>query len=192
MKRVALYGGSFNPIHIGHLALANYLCEWEEVDEVWFLVTPQNPLKKECELLPDRERLKLVEVSIKGYTRFKASDFEFHLPRPSYTIHTLEALKKAYPCISFSLLIGADNWKIIDRWKESERLVRENEIFVYPRYGCEIEVSSLPSTAHYIQAPLIEISSTGIRHALREGKEPVFFLHPNAYKIIKKKRFYQE
>lgn len=190
MKRVALYGGSFNPIHIGHLALANYVCEWEQVDEVWFLVTPQNPMKNSSELLPDQERLELVKLSIGEYPRFKASDFEFHLPKPSYTIHTMEALKKNYPDLLFSLLIGADNWRIIHRWKESERLIRENELFVYPRYGYEIEGGSLPPTVHSIKAPILEISSTEIRQAIKAGKDPAFFLHPEAYKAIKKRKLY--
>ena len=104
--KTGIFSGSFNPVHIGHLALANYLCEYEGLDEVWFLVTPHNPLKTEDELMDDELRLKLVQLAIAGYPRFKASDIEFHLPRPSYTIHTLEKLKEIYPDREFHLIIG--------------------------------------------------------------------------------------
>ncbi len=191
MKRVVLYGGSFNPIHIGHLALANYLCEWGYTDEVWFLVTPQNPLKRDKEMLPDRERLRLVELAIGEYPRFKASDFEFGLPTPSYTVYTMEAIKKAFPSISFTLLIGADNWNLMDRWKDSERIVRENKIYIYPRYGFEVDPHALPESVICLKAPMLEISSTEIRRALKDGKSPVFFLHPSTFREIKEKGFYQ-
>ena len=109
--RTGIFGGSFNPVHIGHLALANYLCEYGEVDEVWLLVSPQNPFKQQSELLDDHTRLELVQKAVAGYSRFRASDFEFSLPRPSYTIHTLQALSAAYPEREFYLIIGADNWQ---------------------------------------------------------------------------------
>lgn len=107
--KTGIFSGSFNPIHIGHLALANYLCEFGEVDEVWFVVSPHNPLKKPADLWPDELRLRLVQLAIGDYPYFHASDFEFHLPRPSYTIHTLDCLKKAYPDREFHLIIGSDN-----------------------------------------------------------------------------------
>ena len=113
--RTGIFGGSFNPVHIGHLALANYLCEYGEVDEVWFLVSPQNPFKQQSELLDDHTRLELVQRAVAGYSRFRASDFEFSLPRPSYTIHTLQALSAAYPEREFYLIIGADNWQAFQK-----------------------------------------------------------------------------
>lgn len=129
--KTGIFSGSFNPIHIGHLALANYLCEFEGLDEVWFMVTPHNPFKKQADLWSDELRLQLVQLAIEGYPRFRASDFEFHLPRPSYTVHTLNRLKEVYPEREFQLIIGSDNWKVFDQWFESERIVSENKILVY-------------------------------------------------------------
>ena len=115
MIKTGIFSGSFNPVHIGHLALANYLCEFEGLDEVWFMVTPHNPLKNQSDLWPDQFRLKLVESAIAGYDKFKASDFEFTLPRPSYTVNTLEILSLQYPNRHFHLIIGSDNWQLFYR-----------------------------------------------------------------------------
>lgn len=131
--KTGIFSGSFNPIHIGHLALANYLCEYEGLDEIWFMVSPQNPLKTQSELWSDGLRLKLVELSINGYPHFQASDFEFHLPRPSYSVHTLEKLRAAYPERDFYFIIGSDNWARFDRWYQWERILKENNILIYPR-----------------------------------------------------------
>ncbi|MBP9637281.1 MAG: nicotinate-nucleotide adenylyltransferase [Bacteroidaceae bacterium] len=184
-KRIAVYGGSFNPIHIGHLALANYLCEWGEVDEVWFLISPQNPLKIIRDLLPEELRLDLVRAAIADYPRFKASDFEFHLPKPSFTYRTLEALKKEYPDFEFILLMGADNWLIINQWRNYKAIIAENRILIYPRLGYSISESALPSTVRLINAPVFEFSSSAIRQALREGKDLRFFLPPSVYERLK-------
>ena len=127
---IGIFSGSFNPVHIGHLALANYLCEYEGLDEVWFMVTPYNPLKEETLLMDDELRLKLVQLAVAGYPKFRASDFEFRLPRPSYTVHTLDSLKQAYPEYTFYLIIGPDNWNLFSQWKESERILTENPILI--------------------------------------------------------------
>lgn len=180
-RKIGIYSGSFNPVHIGHLALANYLCEFEGVDEVWFLVTPHNPLKEQGELMDDGLRLRLVQLAVEGYPRFRASDFEFHLPRPSYSIHTLEALRRSYPDTEFTLIIGSDNWLCFDRWFEAKRIVSEFGLLIYPRPGFEVDEAMLPPHVRMVHAPCIEVSSTFVRQALRQGKDVRFFLPAKVY-----------
>lgn len=182
--RTGIFGGSFNPIHIGHLALANYLCEFEELDELWFLISPQNPLKEQLDLWPDAFRLKLVQAAVRNYPRFRASDFEFHLPRPSYTIHTLDKLKEAYPEHAFELIVGSDNWACFNQWKEPERIVAENRVLIYPRPGYPVDAGTLPENVRVVDAPLLDISSTFIREALSAGRDIRYFLHPAVYILI--------
>ena len=189
--RTGIFGGSFNPIHIGHLALANYLCEFGEVDEVWFLVSPQNPFKQQQHLLDDTSRLRLVEASVAGYPHFHASDFEFNLPKPSYTVHTLEKLSEAYPERDFYLIIGGDNWTAFDRWKAPEEILSKHHILVYPRRGYEFDKNTLPARVKAVDTPLLEVSSTFIRHCIAEGKDIRYFLHPKAYQIIQEEGLYQ-
>lgn len=185
--RIGIFSGSFNPIHVGHLALANYLCEYEGLDEVWFLVTPRNPLKQGQELMDDAFRLQLVRLAIEGYPKFRASDFEFHLPQPSYTVYTLEKLREAYPRHTFHLIIGSDNWQLFSRWYQWERILAENQLIVYPRTGYPVDETTLPENVRLSLAPTFEISSTFIRHALAEGKDVRFFLHPAVYETLKKR-----
>ncbi len=185
-----IFSGSFNPIHIGHLALANYLCEFAGLDELWFVVSPQNPLKEQQGLLEDHKRLELVRLATEGYPKFHASDFEFHLPRPSYTIYTLDRLKEQYPQREFVLIIGSDNWQLFDRWKEWDRLIRENRVMIYPRPGYEVDPSALPANAMLVDSPVFEISSTFIREALRQGVDIRYFLHLSVYeRIVEEKLF---
>ena len=188
--RTGIFGGSFNPIHIGHLALANYLCEYGEVDEVWFLVSPQNPFKQQQHLLDDESRLRLVEASIAGYPHFRASNFEFTLPKPSYTVHTLERLSETYPERDFYLIIGGDNWAAFDRWKDPEKILANHHLLVYPRRGYEINKETLPDKVKAVDTPLLEVSSTFIRQCLSEGKDIRYFLHPAAYQLIKEEKLY--
>ena len=178
-----IFSGSFNPIHIGHLALANWICEFHNLDELWFLVSPQNPMKKESGLMDENKRLEMVEASIAGYPKFKVSDFEFSLPRPSYTIDTLRSLKKQYPDHKFHLIIGADNWNIMTKWKDYEALISEFPIIIYPRKDDEIEIPEKYTNIKKVDAPLIEVSSTFIRQSLLEGKDIRFFL-PEAIRGI--------
>ena len=163
--RVGLFSGSFNPVHIGHLALANWLCAFDEVDEVWFVVSPRNPFKEGQELMDDHLRLRLVQLAIGDYPRFRASDVEFGLTRPSYTIHTL-------------------NWAGFPRWREAERILAEHHLLIYPRPGYPVEASSLPPHVRLTQAPVLDVSSTFIRQALAEGRDVRYFLHPAVWEAL--------
>ena len=174
--KTGIYSGSFNPIHIGHLALANWLCEFGGMDEIWFLVTPHNPLKKRDELMDDNLRYQMVKAAVGDYSKFKASDFEFNLPNPTYTITTLRSLQQAYPDRDFHLIIGADNWASIEQWKDYQALLSEFPILIYPRKGFDIRIPEHYSHIRQVDAPLIEISSTFIRLALNTGKDVRFFI----------------
>lgn len=189
-RRIGVFGGTYNPIHNGHLALANYLCEYCGFDELWFMVSPCNPFKKNDVLLPDVARLEMVRAAIEGYDRFRASDFEFNLPVPSYTVDTLSALRKAYPDCEFVLIIGADNYAAFDRWRNPEEIMRNHNIVVYRRPGFEIDETSLPSNVSVAETPLVEISSTFIRNAVSEGHDVRYFVHPNVWEIIKSNKYY--
>jgi nicotinate-nucleotide adenylyltransferase len=174
--KTGIYSGSFNPIHIGHLALANWLCEFGGMDEIWFLVTPHNPLKKRDELIDDNLRYQMVKAAVGDYSKFKASDFEFNLPKPTYTITTLRLLQQTYPDRDFHLIIGADNWASIEQWKDYQALLSEFPILIYPRKGFDIRIPEHYSHIRQVDAPLIEISSTFIRQALNTGKDVRFFI----------------
>lgn len=185
MKRIGIYGGSFNPIHIGHLALANYICEYENVDEVWFMVTPSNPWKNDDELLPDKLRLKMVSLSVKDYLHFQASDFEFHLSHPLYTINTLHELQKVYPDYQFSLIIGADNWIRFNEWKDNDLLISNYELYIYPRPGYPIDLKQiLPANIHLVNAPMIDLSASFIRQGIKEGHDLRCFVHSKIWKLL--------
>ena len=185
MIKTGIFGGSYNPIHIGHLALANYLCEYGDLDELWFMVSPQNPFKaNDTDLWDDNLRLELVRIAIEDYPKFKVSDFEFHLPRPSYMVNTLQKLREAHPEREFTLIIGADNWVSFPRWKEPETILAHHPLIVYPRPGYEIDESTLPPNVRLVNTPLLEVSSTFIRESLKQSKDVRYFLHPKVWERI--------
>ena len=171
MKSVGIFGGSFNPVHTGHIALAKSLGEKAGLDEVWLMVSPQNPFKKEAtDLLDDLSRLEMVRKAVRNEERLKASDYEFRLPKPSYTWHTLQALIHDYPGTEFTLLIGGDNWAAFDKWYCHEQILSTCPIVVYPRQGSPVDTTHLPPGVTVVDTPLLNISSTEIRQRIREGK----------------------
>jgi nicotinate-nucleotide adenylyltransferase len=167
--RIAIFSGSFNPIHNGHLAIAREVLVQDAADQLWFLVSPQNPLKKNLGLIRESDRLEMVKLAIENQNGMRASDFEFHLPRPSYTINTLEKLRENYPEYQFKLLIGADNLLIFRKWYQYQRIIDEFGLIVYPRPDFNTE--SLPQFVNttIISAPLIDLSATEIRQKLIKG-----------------------
>lgn len=168
-KKVGIFGGSFNPIHTGHIALAKSLCQQAGLDEVWLMVSPMNPFKKEAtDLLTDKLRLEMAEQAVADEPKLKACDYEFHMPKPSYTWHTLQALSQDFPHVSFTLLIGGDNWTSFDKWFHHEDILSHYPIVVYPRKGCDI--GKVPSGVNIVETPLLNISSTEIRQRIKEGK----------------------
>lgn len=168
-KKVGIFGGSFNPIHTGHIALAKSLCQQAGLDEVWLMVSPMNPFKKEAtDLQTDKLRLEMAEQAIADEPKLKACDYEFHMPKPSYTWHTLQALSQDFPHVGFTLLIGGDNWVSFDKWFHHEDILSHYPIVVYPRKGCDI--GKVPSGVTIVETPLLNISSTEIRQRIKEGK----------------------
>lgn len=169
MKKVGIFGGSFNPIHTGHIALAKSLCEKAGLDEVWFMVSPMNPFKKAAtDLLDDHLRLEMVEKALENEPQLKACDYEFRLSKPSYTWHTLQAISKDYPEYEFTLLIGGDNWAAFDKWYHHDDILAHYPIVVYPRQGSCI--GEVPASVTIVETPLLNISSTEIRECIKTGK----------------------
>jgi nicotinate-nucleotide adenylyltransferase len=195
--KIGLYFGSFNPIHIGHLAIANYMVEFTDIDQVWFVISPQNPLKKRDTLLADYHRLELVERAIHDEPRFQASDIEFKLPKPSYTIDTLTYLSEKFPNHRFILIMGEDNLYTLPKWKNYLGLLNRYPVYAYPREGkttLNPEVLKLLEDASItlVNAPRIEISSSFIRQSIRKKKEIRHFLPPEVWKYIDEMNFYRK
>lgn len=192
-KKIGLYFGSFNPIHIGHLILANYLVEHSELDEVWFVVTPQNPFKDKKSLLDNAARLEMVSLSLGEYDRLKPCDIEFHLSQPNYTIDTLIHLEEKYPQYSFFLIMGEDNLKSFPKWKNYEVILDRYSIYVYPRLGEGNVPKALQAHPHivYVKTPIIELSATAIREDISKGKDVRPMLPPLVWSYIDKWGFYK-
>lgn len=167
--KIALYFGSFNPVHVGHLIIANHVLNETDVERLWFVVSPHNPLKQENGLLNEYHRLHLVQTAIGDDLRMKASDIEFHLPRPSYTIDTLTYLKEKYPEHEFRIVMGSDSFSNIKKWKNYELLLRDYKILIYQRPGFIVQAPENADTL-ILQAPLLEISATRLREMVQKGK----------------------
>lgn len=189
--RTGIFGGSFNPIHNGHVILASRLQKAARLDEVWLLVTPQNPWKKQDELLDDEMRLELTRKAVEDIPRLVASDYEFHLPKPSYSWDTLQALTKDFPDREFVLLIGGDNWERFTEWYQYDKILENYEINVYPRTGTLIKRSSLTKNVHVRRTPLINISSTEIRELIRQGRPIDHLVPPKVALMIEEKKLYR-
>ncbi len=198
MAKIGLYFGSFNPIHIGHIAIAGYMTEFAGLEQVWFVVSPHNPLKKKETLLADHHRLYMVQLAIGESTKLKASDIEFKLAVPSYTIDTLAYLQEKHPRHDFSLVMGEDNLYTLHKWKNVADLVKKYPIYFYPRPGSpkpfSEQLDKILSTAeiHNSDAPLMEISGTFIRNGIREGRDMSYFLPPPVWKYIREMHFYEK
>ncbi len=186
--KIGLYFGSFNPVHLGHLIIANTIFHRSDLDEVWFVVSPQNPLKKRKSLIHEHDRLRMVELAIEDNYNFRASDVEFKMPRPSYTIDTLAYLSDRYPQHSFCLFLGSDSLKQLKRWKNYEQILEHYEIFVYPRPGETVPFDH-PSIKH-IEAPMLDISATFIRDAIRNDLPVKYLLPEKVEEYIRDKKLY--
>ena len=191
--KVGLYFGSFNPIHIGHMAIANYMVEYTSIDQLWFVVSPHNPLKNKSNLLNDYQRLELVNRAIEDDNRFRASNIEFDLPNPSYTIDTLAYLSDKYPDYQFVILMGSDNLESFHKWKNFKTIVQNYGIIVYPRPGFEqAKVLKHENITIAKEAPLMEISSSFIRNAIKEGKDVRHYLPQNVWEYVDEMNFYKK
>ena len=191
--RVGLFGGSFNPIHNAHIALASTICEQARLDEVWFMVSPQNPLKQAQDLLDENERYEMVKLALDSQEKvLKASNYEFHLERPSYTWKTLRALKLDFPQHEFSLIIGGDNWVRFPRWAHSEEILANHHIYIYPREDSEINEALLPENVHLVHTPKINITSTMLRDMIKNGKDITPFVPDAVAKAIADNNYYAE
>ena len=186
--KIGLFFGSFNPIHIGHLIIANTIYDRSELDQVWFVVSPQNPLKKRKSLVHEFDRLRMVELAIEDNFHFRASDVEFAMPKPSYTIDTLAYLSDQYPQHQFSLFLGSDSVKQLKRWKNYEQILKHYEIFVYPRPGDSPGFDH--DSLNWIEAPLLDISATFIRDSIKNDLSVKYLLPEKVEEYIRSKKLY--
>ncbi len=203
--KIGLYFGTFNPIHVGHLVIANYMADFTELDQVWLIVSPHNPLKEKSSLLTDYHRLALVKVAIDDNPKLKASDIEFNLPKPSYTATTLAYLKDKYPQHEFALIMGEDNLRTLHKWRNHDVILKNHKIYVYPRVLTlqeEAEVSSInsqvnndfadnPNVIYCEDAPVMKVSASFVRHAIKEGKDVRYLLTEPVHRYIDEMNFYR-
>ena len=206
--KIGLYFGTFNPIHVGHLIIANHLAEHSDLDQIWMVVTPHNPLKSKQTLLDDYQRLQLVFLATEDYPKIKPSDIEFKLPQPNYTVNTLVYLQEKYPKHIFSLIMGEDNLKSLHKWKNYEVILQNYEIYVYPRIDAKGQTEEDPNLKgdsakqnptiknnikiHYVDAPIIEISSTFIRENIKKKKNVRPLLPSKVWEYIDHNNLYKK
>ena len=191
--KVGLYFGTFNPIHVGHLIIANHLVEFSDLDEVWFVVTPQSPHKKKQSLLDNHHRYELVYIAVENYPKLRPSDIEFKLSQPNYTVHTLAHIAEKYPEKEFCLIMGEDNLKTFHKWKNYEAIIEHHDIYVYPRIGggkVKNQFRDHPKV-HRVDAPVIQISATHIRNSIKEGKNVQSLMPEGVWKYVDEMNFYR-
>ncbi|PSG90390.1 nicotinate (nicotinamide) nucleotide adenylyltransferase [Aurantibacter aestuarii] len=191
--KVGLYFGSFNPIHIGHLIIANHLVENSDLDQIWFVVTPHNPFKKKASLLDNYQRLEMVFLATKDYDKLQPCDIEFNLPQPNYTVNTLIHLKEKHPTHDFSIIMGEDNLKSFHKWKNYEVILEDYQVYVYPRISegiVETQFTNHPKISR-VDAPIIELSSTMIRNSIKAQKNVKPLLSPEVWRYIDEMGFYE-
>ncbi|MEI7980053.1 MAG: nicotinate (nicotinamide) nucleotide adenylyltransferase [Bacteroidota bacterium] len=191
-SRTGLFFGSFNPIHNGHLMIAGYMAEYTDLDEVWFVVSPQNPLKEKAGLLADHQRLAMVNMAIMEDPRFRSSNIEFKMPKPSYTIDTLTWLSEKYPEREFLLIAGTDILPTLHKWKNWEELVKQYRFYLYPRPGPAVPAAATHPSFTFVDAPVVTISSSFIRQGIKEGKDLRYFLPDSVWKYLKEMHFYEK
>ncbi|SNR56670.1 nicotinate-nucleotide adenylyltransferase [Lutibacter agarilyticus] len=192
--KVGLFFGTFNPIHVGHLIIANYMVEFSDLEEVWFVITPLSPFKKKNSLLDNHHRLAIANIAVEDYPKLKTSDIEFKLPQPNYTVNSLIHLEEKYPNHQFCLIMGEDNLKGLHKWKNYETILQNYEVYVYPRISegvTENELLNHPKI-HQVSAPIVEISSTFIRKSIKENYDIRAMLTPNVWKYIDEMNFYKQ
>lgn len=191
-KKIGLYFGSFNPIHIGHMAIANYMIEFTDLDELWFVITPQNPFKVNEQLLNDYDRLELLKIAINNDPRFSICDIEFYLPKPSYTIDTLTYLEERYKNRTFVLIMGSDNLPQFHKWKNYKIIEEKYSRYIYPRPGFQDIDLTKHKNIKVFDAPLMDISSTFIREAIKQKKDIRYFLPHGVYEEIDRMNYYRK
>lgn len=189
--RIGLYFGSFNPIHLGHLIIANHVKENTDLDNIWFVVSPQNPLKKSNTLLNEYDRLHLVSLAIAGNEHFRASNIEFSLPKPSYTVQTLAYLSERFPQHEFTIIMGSDSFQNIKNWKNYETILAHYKIIVYNRPGHIVTPDSLPGQIEVLAAPLLEISATHIRQNIQQKKSIKYLVPETVEEYILEHHLYE-
>lgn len=188
---IGLFFGSFNPIHLGHMIIASYMVEFTYVDEVWFVVSPQNPLKDKNILIDEQQRLEMVKCAIEGDKRFTACDIEFTLPKPSYSIDTLHKLYKLHPDKKFAIIMGSDGLETFNLWKNNKEITEICKRFIYPRIGEQNFEKVKVENGTFVNAPLLNISSTFIRKAIKDGKDLSYFVPEKVWLYIHRHGLYR-